>query len=68
VGLKGIITSPESFQGGVLQTLNMKIRWELKVELAMDCVRFSADAQHENQVRIEGWAGYELCKVFCDYV
>jgi hypothetical protein len=26
VGLKGIITSPESFQGGVLQTLNMKIR------------------------------------------
>lgn len=29
VGLKGIITTPSSFKGGVLQTLNMKIRREL---------------------------------------
>ena len=29
VGLKGIITTPSSFKGGVLQTLNMKIRSEL---------------------------------------
>ncbi|XP_021351278.1 isocitrate dehydrogenase [NAD] subunit beta, mitochondrial-like, partial [Mizuhopecten yessoensis] len=29
VGLKGIITTPSNFKGGVLQTLNMKIRAEL---------------------------------------
>ncbi|XP_012940959.1 isocitrate dehydrogenase [NAD] subunit beta, mitochondrial [Aplysia californica] len=29
VGLKGIITTPTTFKGGVLQTLNMKIRREL---------------------------------------
>lgn len=29
VGLKGIITSPENYKGGILQTLNMKIRREL---------------------------------------
>ncbi|KAL8562990.1 Isocitrate dehydrogenase [NAD] subunit beta, mitochondrial [Nucella lapillus] len=29
VGLKGIITSPTAFKGGVLQTLNMKLRREL---------------------------------------
>ena len=28
VGLKGIISSPTNFQGGVLQTMNMKIRYE----------------------------------------
>ncbi|XP_041369017.1 isocitrate dehydrogenase [NAD] subunit beta, mitochondrial-like [Gigantopelta aegis] len=29
VGLKGIITTPSNFKGGLLQTLNMKIRREL---------------------------------------
>ncbi|KAK3088372.1 hypothetical protein FSP39_018376 [Pinctada imbricata] len=29
VGLKGIITTPSSFKGGILQTLNMKLRNEL---------------------------------------
>ena len=33
VGLKGIITTPSSFKGGVLQTLNMKIRSELLLSL-----------------------------------
>ena len=32
VGLKGILTTPTTFKGGVLQTLNMKIRSDLKVE------------------------------------
>jgi isocitrate dehydrogenase (NAD+) len=29
VGLKGILTSPTTFKGGILQTLNMKLRREL---------------------------------------
>ena len=28
VGLKGIITTPSQFKGGVLQTLNMKLRYD----------------------------------------
>ncbi|GFS10487.1 isocitrate dehydrogenase [NAD] subunit, mitochondrial [Elysia marginata] len=39
VGLKGILTTPTTFKGGVLQTLNMKIRRELDLFANVVCVR-----------------------------
>ena len=41
VGLKGIISTPSQMKGGILQTLNMKIR-----SVAIK----RTEAQHENKV------------------
>ncbi|XP_076455142.1 isocitrate dehydrogenase [NAD] subunit beta, mitochondrial-like isoform X2 [Babylonia areolata] len=54
VGLKGIITTPSSFRGGVLQTLNMKIRRELDL--------------FANVVRIKSLPGYQCRHNNLDFV
>ncbi|KAL8569566.1 Isocitrate dehydrogenase [NAD] subunit beta, mitochondrial [Nucella lapillus] len=54
VGLKGIITTPSSFKGGVLQTLNMKIRRELDL--------------FANVVRVKSLPGYQSRHNNLDFV
>ncbi|XP_055954310.1 isocitrate dehydrogenase [NAD] subunit beta, mitochondrial isoform X2 [Patella vulgata] len=54
VGLKGIIATPSSFKGGVLQTLNMQIRQELDL--------------FANVVRIKSLAGYKTKHNNLDFV
>jgi len=39
VGLKGILTTPTTFKGGVLETLNMKLRRELDLYANVVCIK-----------------------------